>query len=217
MLICELLAYFSSNDNLLSLIPPTEEPDVLNDIDTGWWYINSWKKLHTDVIDLPFPMNIFLDKAHVSGNKQFSIETVTLQSAFAKRHIWYKLESFCNLGNMTKLNDKFYYDTQTKIHGYHTILACILEDFKKESALYQGYLWVMEYSDKKLDLVCICPYTHSIICNTSGYNLICAKMNGSKTTFECQYCMCPKEKVDDLTKEFHPLMPVDYLDLGNKT
>ena len=55
-----------------------ERSDVLNDIDTGWWYHETIDDLCQLEKDILLPLIIFIDGSNIDNNGRLSVEPVTI-------------------------------------------------------------------------------------------------------------------------------------------
>jgi hypothetical protein len=182
---------------------PNQFPPIINDLDTGQRYINSWNKLQNQPFELPFPIQTFLDKANVTTNDRLVCEVLMVQLGIHNQDTRYQAASFRNLGSMPRLDLLPYKpsDALKKLKDYHFCLDVLFSEFKAIMSSSAGIPWVFQF-EKRLYRVLLKPYLIQSIGDTPGHNQLGAKLMGPEVEYKCRYCNCPQNSLEDPTFKF---------------
>jgi len=175
---------------------PRKDPSHLDDFDSGSRYIESFEAFQETHIDLPLPIQFFVDKTHLDLRGGLQQEPVATTLSIFSRRVRNKPSAWRSLGNIPIKEKKAYRCTRDALSDYHRVLDEILKDLVRVQKETSGMLFPLRFK-AKFYMVRLRPYVMCIIGDTPGHNAMCARYDSSNARFMCRYCRVPSDKLDD--------------------
>ena len=181
--------------------------NVLGDINTGWWYYSTAKKLCSSPRELLLPLLIFIDGSNIDKNGRLSVEPVTITLGIFKRSIRNLAKAWRTIGFMESLAHKTKDDilksnsTRAKMQDYHAIIDIVFNELKHIQGGKGGFEWNLSVSDKSHDVV-FKVAVQVIIGDCKGNDYLCGKF-GNHSKHTNGFCRDCKVTYDDSDDPYH--------------
>ena len=192
---------------LLDLNDPYSGPkdsDILDDIDSGWWYRETYSELCVSRKDVLLPLLLFIDGSNIDNNGRLSVEPVTITLGIFNRQMRNRSEAWRTIGFIEDMSNKLSRDKQpskqssAKLQDYHAVLDHIFSDLKTIQGANGGFAWTLGEGPIKHDVVFKIAI-QVVIGDCKGNDMLCARFgNHSKhTNGFCRDCDVSYHNSDD--------------------
>ena len=206
---------FPDNDPLKC---PRKDP-VRNELHTGLWYKDAWKRRCTNENDFLLAIPIFIDSSNTDVFGKLKIEPVQFTLSIFNREcrrsfMFWRTLGFINDLSPHKLDQMVVDDGEavkypkptpaSNLHDYHRILSAIFESVKQVQDM-GGFHFRLVYQNRVHEMV-MKPVIGPIIGDNEGQDKLVARYQTyGKCNRLCHYCDISFENSDD------PSYPYDYL------
>ena len=150
-------------ENLLinSSIPfqTSKVPNILSDINSGWWFYETHKKFCKNDNDILLPIILFIDGSNVDKNHRLSVEPVTVTLGIFNRSTRNLSEAWRSIGFVENFMNKTTDDVKpsrhpsAKIQEYHAVLDHILSEIQYIQGEDSGFHWCLTLDNEVHDVV----------------------------------------------------------------
>ena len=215
-----------SNCNLMkdnNLLIDIEDPfrksqpgDVLEDINSGWWYFETRDELCTGPSDVLLPLLMFIDGSNVDKNGRLSVEPVSMTLGIFNRETRNLPQAWRTLGFVESLDNKVSEDLVVskksvfKLQDYHSIITHILTDLKYLQGKNGGFHWNLVLNGV-LHPIVFKVALQVIIGDCKGNDMLCGRYgsHSRNTSGFCRDCKVPFSLSDDPYHQCHFIHPSD--------
>lgn len=178
-----------------------EETDILDDINTGWWFRETHLERCTQPTDILVPIIIFIDSGKVT--KRLSVEPIIFTLGIFNRSTRNLVQSWRTLGYIPNLsfssrNKLSTYKTSRKMEDYHLIINHIFEDLKPFLEDNIGLPYTFEHKGKNVQ--CNLKFAMQVVLgDCEGHTKLCFFKGGHNLTSVrlCRDCDVSPSHSDD--------------------
>ena len=185
--------------------PPHNDHGVLSDLNTGWWWRETWLETCTAGDEILCPIVLFLDAGRAT--KRVSVEPLTFTIGLLKRDMrnlskaWRTLGYLENISNSESDAGTEASEVKTvagKMDEYHSILALLLHELKMLQGRDGGLQWDLKLGGKTYRVV-LKFAVQVILGDCKGNNVLCGQYGGHSLQSNrlCRDCMIAPSEADD--------------------
>ena len=195
---------FFRNPTLLENLPPNQR--TYNDIHTGWWFLNAFKKHCSDVKDVLCPVILFIDGTAIDPVGKLKLEAVMMTLGIFSREMRNKSEAWRILGYICdpkkeSLGNDDYSRKETiqKRTDYHHMLSDILQELLSLEQSDGIIINIPSKDGKSLETIRLKFSLMMIIGDAVGNDNLCDMYvsYGASSKFLCRDCDCPTSSLSD--------------------
>ena len=200
-----------TEDNLLlnrvNPFTPPDEDMALEDLNSGWWWRETWLDTCKREDEILCPIVFFLDGG--KATKRMSVEPLTFTIGLFKRQVrnmsqaWRTLGYIESLDNMigsdkTDTGAKATMNVTAKMNDYHSMLSLLLSELKTLQGKDGGLAWTLSLGEKKYNVV-LKFAIQLVIGDCKGNNILCGQYGGHSILSKrlCRDCDVAPSDADD--------------------
>ena len=195
-------------ENLLinSSIPfqTSKVPNILSDINSGWWFYETHKKFCKNDNDILLPIILFIDGSNVDKNHRLSVEPVTVTLGIFNRSTRNLSEAWRSIGFVENFMNKTTDDVKpsrhpsAKLQEYHAVLDHILSEIQYIQGKDSGFHWCLTLDNEVHDVV-FKVAVQVIIGDCKGNDSLCGRFGSHSKNSRgfCRDCKVTYEESDD--------------------
>ena len=209
-----------NKDNPFS--PPDTNEGVLSDLNTGWWWRQTWLETCRSDDEILCPILFFLDAGRAT--KRVSVEPLTFTIGLLKRDIrnlskaWRTLGYLENISNSDSEEGTEVEDVKTvaaKMNEYHSILNLLLNEIRLLQGHNGGLQWDLKFGDKTHRVVFKFAI-QVILGDCKGNNVLCGQYGGHSLLSNrlCRDCFVSPSDSDN---PYHQCKFIGIDDVSGKT
>ena len=182
--------------------------EVLDDIDTGWWYSETTETLCKGPSDILLPLIFFIDGSVIDNNGRLSVEPVTMTLGIFNRETRNKAGAWRSLGYIEDLKNKVTADaipskqSSAKLQDYHAILDHILTELKYIQGKKGGFNWKINLNGKSHNIV-FKVALQVIIGDCKGNDILCGCIGINSPTGDLSPKLPPPHTTTHHYHHFH--------------
>lgn len=199
-----------------------KDSHFLKDLDSGWWFKETWDEVCTGPNEILMPIVFFLDGGKVT--ERLSVEPLTFTIGWLKREIRNKASSWRTIGYIESYRDESELDeekgkknlsSKTKLNDYHSQLDILLREFKLLQGKDSGISWNLKLGNKTYPVVFKLAL-QVVLGDCKGNNILCGQKGGHSLQMKklCRDCFVSPQDADDPN---HVCRFVHINDLKHKT
>ena len=185
--------------------PPDAELEFLDDLNTGWWWRETWMEICKADDEILCPIIFFIDGGRAT--KRVSVEPLTFTIGLFKRDVRSSGKAWRTLGYMENIRHSEEDDEEecldvksvaSKLNEYHSMLKLLLEDFKVMQGEGGGMKWDLMLGGQKHTVV-LKFAVQVILGDCKGNNMLCGQYGGHSIQSKrlCRDCMVSPNDADN--------------------
>ena len=177
-----------------NIFVPPKDLDHFEDLNSGWWWKETWEEVCRHPDEILCPIILFLDAGKVT--KRMSVEPLTFTIGLLKRHVRNLSQSWRTLGYIESLSNTNAEDedqeddelhingksmpsksTTAKMNDYHSMLSLLLFELKSLQGPENGMHWELCLGGKT-NRVVLKFAIQVVIGDCKGNNVLCGQFGG---------------------------------------
>lgn len=174
----------------------------LGDINTGWWFSETWRELCIRPNNILLPLIFFLDAG--AATKRLNVEPLTFTLGILKRSIRNKEESWRTLGYMESPKNAQEEESSSsvsslmKLKDYHSVLSVLLDELKLVQGNGSGIKFDLKINGAVHHVV-FKVAVQVVLGDCKGQNILCGQKGGHSLLSNklCRDCHVTPFESDD--------------------